>query len=239
MPDVPPSSQGRASNFLLVYSMSDVDKEKDTSKARLTPAEWAIIEEMWASGAVTLDQLAEQFLCNPTFLSRELSKRGVKKGVKSKELAAAATERVRETLIDVHAEKIKRIADTKSEHYTFAQTLAKLTYQIVANAIKERRQLSSVRDDIRTLKDAITTIAIARDERFRVLGLDKDQDLGDEVPTLIVREMTGAEITAIRGRHEVEMGLDVSDAELKDFVEKIEEAADEGLDAEEGEHVSR
>lgn len=202
--------------------MSDVDsKEK---KIRLSPADWATIEEMWASGTVTLEQLAEQFLVNPSFLSRELSRRGVKKGIKSRELAAAATEKVRETLVDVHAQKMKRVAETKDEHYQFAQTLAKLTFQIIANKVKNKQSINGARDDIRTIKDAMTAISIARDERFRVLGLDRDENTGDEIPALIVTEMTAAEIEAIRNRHEGDSAEDdVSDEELKQFVEKIEQ----------------
>jgi hypothetical protein len=202
--------------------MSDSDS-KD-KRPRLTPADWATIEEMWASGTVTLEQLAEQFLVNPTFLSRELSKRGVKKGIKSRELAAAATEKVRETLVDVHAQKMKRVAETKDEHYQFAQTLAKLTFQIIANKVKNKQSIHGARDDIRTIKDAMTAISIARDERFRVLGLDRDENTGDEIPALIVTEMTAAEIEAIRNRHDGSAAEDdVSDEELKQFVEKIEQ----------------
>lgn len=197
------------------------DKDSKEKRSRLTPAEWATIEEMWASGAVTLESISEQFLVNPTFLSRELSKRGIKKGVKSKELAAAATEKVRETLVDVHAQKIKRVAETKDEHYQFAQTLAKLTFQIIANKVKNKQAISGARDDIRAIKDAMMAIAIARDERFRVLGLDKDENTGDEIPALIVTEMTAAEIEAIQKRHDSE-DIDVSEQDLKDFVATVE-----------------
>lgn len=200
------------------------EKDSKEKKVRLTAADWATIEEMWASGTVTLEQLAEQFLVNPSFLSRELSKRGVKKGIKSKELAAAATEKVRETLVDVHAQKMKRVAETKDEHYQFAQTLAKLTFQIIANKVKNKQSIHGARDDIRTIKDAMTAISIARDERFRVLGLDRDENTGDEIPALIVTEMTAAEIEAIRNRHDGGPAEDdVSDEELKQFVEKIEQ----------------
>ena len=197
------------------------EKDPREKKSRLTPAEWATIEEMWASGAITLEQISEQFLVHPTFVSRELSKRGIKKGVKSKELAAAATEKVKETLIDIHAQKIRRVAETKDEHYQFAQTLAKLTFQIIANKVKNKQSISGARDDIRAIKDAMMTIAIARDERFRVLGLDKDENTGDEIPALIVTEMTAEQIEAIRNRSgssEEEM----SDEDVQAFVEKLE-----------------
>jgi hypothetical protein len=196
------------------------EKEPKEKKSRLTPADWATIEEMWASGAVTLEALSEQFLVNPTFLSRELSRRGIKKGVKSRELAAAATEKVKETLVDVHAQKMKRVAETKDEHYQFAQTLAKLTFQIIANKVKNKQSVSSVRDEIRTIKDAMMAIAIARDERFRVLGLDRDENTGDEIPALIVTEMTAQEIEAVQNRHKGGED-DISEEELKKFVEKV------------------
>lgn len=198
------------------------EPESKEKRARLTPADWATIEEMWASGAVSLDQLAEQFLVNANYLSRELSKRGVKKGVKSKELAAAATEKVRETLVDVHAAKIKRVAETKDEHYQFAQTLAKLTFQIIVNKVRNKQSIHGARDDIRTIKDAMMAIAIARDERFRVLGLDRDENTGDEIPALIVTEMTAPEIEAIRNRHNVGGPESVSEEELEDFVNQIQ-----------------
>lgn len=187
---------------------------------QLTPSDLAAIDEMWESGAYTLDAIAEQYLVHKVYLSRLLAKRGVKKGTKSKELAAAATEKVKETLVDVHAKKMVRVAETKDEHYTFAQTLAKLTYQLVANQVKNKSSISAIRDDIRTIKDAMTAIAIARDERFRVLGLDKDEDTGDEVPALIVTEMTAADLENLRDKQKEGLGATMSDEDLEDFVEK-------------------
>jgi hypothetical protein len=205
--------------------MSEFDRDPE-KKRRLTPAEWATIEEMWASGAVTLNDIAEQYLINPSFLSRELSRRGVKKGVRSKELAAAATEKVKETLVDVHAQKMKRVAETKDEHYQFAQTLSKLTFQIIANKVKNKQSISSARDDIRTIKDAMMAISIARDERFRVLGLDRDENTGDEIPALIVTEMTSEQIEAVRRRHNQE-DIEITAEEIKNLVEST--SADEDV----------
>lgn len=204
------------------------EDDDSTKKRRLTPAEWATIEEMWASGSVTLEQLEEQFLVSAPYLSKKLSERGIKKGSRSAELAAAATEKVKETLVDVHAKKMTRVAETKDEHYKFAQTLSKLTFQLVAQQVQKGGSIADIRDDIRTIKDAMTAIAIARDERFRVLGLDKDEDTGDEVPALIVTEMTAADIEELRKKQKGALGVaEMSDEELEDFAKKVAEKDDD------------
>jgi hypothetical protein len=205
--------------------MSDSPEEKDNTRTRLSPHDWAEIEELWESGAVTLQQLSERFLVSVSHLSRGLTRRGAAKGAKSKPLVDAAKERIHETLVDATSEKMKRVAETKNDHYKYAQTLSKLVFQLIAQKVQSRESISGAREDIKTIKDALTALSIGRDERFRVLGLDKDVDTGDEVPALIVTEMTQDQIEAVKNRHDAELGTDLSEEELDAYTKDDASAA--------------
>lgn len=57
--------------------------EKDESKTRLTPAEWAEAEAKWTSGEYTLSKLEEEYGIRRETLSRHFKKRGLEKGADS------------------------------------------------------------------------------------------------------------------------------------------------------------
>jgi ATP-dependent Lon protease len=209
------------------------EKELPEKRRQLSKADWAEITTLYESGVVTsVEELAEQFDVNAQHLWREIKRRGIVKGSKSKELEEKAAKKVQETLVDVHAQKIKRVAETKDDHYKYANTLAKLMFSLIAKQVQGRLPINAVRDDIRTIKDAISGLAIARDERFRILGLDKDTDLGDEVPALIVTEMTEADLKAVRDRQKEELGLDIPDDEdIEEFLDTVSPTAQSSLPA--------
>jgi hypothetical protein len=166
----------------------------------ITPREWAEIEELWAMGDVTLDDLANRYRSTPTYLSRQLSERGIKKGSKAAALKAQIQERVHEQQMQGSVEILRRIDETKEEHYKYAQTLSKLIFKLVAKQIQEKRPVSGIKDDIKTLRDALQALQIARNERWVTLGLDKDANTGQETTTLIVQEMTAEDEQAVRDK---------------------------------------
>ncbi len=187
---------------------------------RLTPTEWGQIEEMWASGDFTLVELAETFGANSSYLSTALSKRGIEKGSKAEIYAAAAKDETAKEMISDAANNIKRIKDSKDEHYKYASAIAKLIFSVIAKAIKDEKPLSDIKDDVATLKLAMSGIQMARADRWAITGLDREPDAGDEIPILPIEEFTQKELDEIER-------LGDPDLEIPDIEKSIDQLADE------------
>jgi len=186
----------------------------------LTPREWAEIEELWMLGDITLNELGERYGVNPSYLSRKLAERGIKKGSKKGE----AIERVREAVAAQQAEKtaetLRKIEETKKEHYEYARTLGKLAFTLVAQRVKAGQPISLAKDDIRTVKEAMIALQIARNERWAILGLDKDDTQGEELTQLVIHEMTREEIEELRA-HQRAQRLEDDIDEIDRLVESM------------------
>lgn len=196
----------------------------ESTRTTLTPRDWAEIEELWSMGEVTLDDLSKRYKVSTTHLSRTLSERGVKKGSKAAEIQAQIKERVHEQQMSNTVEMLRRIEETKEEHYKYAQTLSKLIFKLIAKQIQEKRSVSAIKDDIKTLRDSLQALQIARNERWAVLGLDKDADTGQESTTLIVQEMTAQDVEEVRDRYR-KSSLADDVASVEKMISKIEKDA--------------
>ena len=198
--------------------------EKGEKRGQITPREWAEIEELWAMGDVTLDDLATRYQSTATHLSRQLSERGIKKGSKAAAVKAQIQERVHEQKMQGSVEVMRRIEETKDEHYKYAQTLSKLIFKLIAKQIQEKRAISTIKDDIKTLRDAMQALQIGRNERWVTLGLDKDADTGQELTTLIVQEMTADDIERVRENYR-KSTLEDDVATVEAVISKLEKEA--------------
>lgn len=187
---------------------------------RLTPTEWGQIEEMWASGDFTLTDLASTFGANASYLSTALAKRGIDKGSKAEIYAAAAKDETAKEMISDAANNIKRIKDSKDEHYKYATAIAKLIFSVIAKAVSSEQPLSEIKDDVATLKLAMSGIQMARADRWAITGLDREPDAGDEIPVLPIEEFTQKELDEIER-------LGDPDLDIPDTEKSIEQLADE------------
>lgn len=198
-------------------------KDLKTGK-RLTPTEWGQIEEMWASGDFTLVDLATTFGANASYLSSALSKRGVEKGSKAEIYAEAAKDETAKEMISDAASNIKRIKDSKDEHYKYATAIAKLIFSVIAKAISEKTPLASVKDDVATLKLAMAGIQLARADRWAITGLDREPDAGDEIPVLPIEEFTQLELDEIERLGDPDLEIADSDKTIDQLADEIEGA---------------
>ncbi len=199
-----------------------IRKKKPVLKTgkRLTPTEWAQIEEMWASGDFTLVDLASTFGANASYLSQALSKRGIEKGSKAEMYAEAAKEETAKEMISDAANNIKRIKDSKDDHYKYASAIAKLIFSVIAKQVSEMKSLADIKDDIATLKLAMSGIQMARADRWAITGLDREPDAGDEIPVLPIEEFSEKDLEEIER-------LGDPNLEIADIDKSIDQLADE------------
>ena len=203
-----------------------IRKKKKVSKngKRLTPTEWGQIEEMWASGDFTLVDLATTFGANASYLSQALAKRGIKKGSKSEIYAEAAKDETAKEMISDAAANIKRIKDSKDEHYKYATAIAKLIFARIAKAVNDEQPISDAKDDITTLKIAMAGIQLARADRWAITGLDREPDAGDEIPVLPIEEFTNEELDEIARLGDPDLEIADSDKTIDQLADEIEGA---------------
>jgi hypothetical protein len=180
----------------------NADLESVKTIKRLTTVQWAEVEELWALGDVTLDELSARYKLNPTYLSKQLAKRGVSKGSKAELVRERVRESIQQGELNAISDALERVRETKSEHYNYNKVLSRLLFKLIADQVKGGKSISGVKEEIRTIRDAMQALSIGRNERWSVLGLDKDIDTGEEKTTLVIKEMTADDIEAERKRQD-------------------------------------
>lgn len=196
--------------------------------ARLTPKQWAEAEALWESGEVTLVDLATRFGKHKSAFSAHFSKHKIERGSKKAEHAAAIKEEVKKASIDDATVLAARIKETKEEHYKMASGLAKLSWNEILQAKAAGHAFSTVLNNLKSLDAAMTVLKKAREERWAVLGLDKDDDMDEDgLPELVISELTAEQIEALRSRDESELD-DLPDGEAD--VSELDDVVDEGDD---------
>ncbi|EGH4699998.1 DNA-binding protein [Salmonella enterica] len=170
--------------------------EKDESKTRLTPAEWAEAEAKWTSGEYTLSKLEEEYGIRRETLSRHFKKRGLEKG------ADSVGKMVRESLKSDAELRAKARADKIEERRTryddWAFALGRMVMHEVATAKKEGKPLAAIEDDLKSLQRASGTLAKCFDISSKALGMDRAENDEEEIPNLVFGELTPSQVAQLR-----------------------------------------
>ncbi|WKZ86332.1 hypothetical protein N5B55_05100 [Ralstonia pickettii] len=182
--------------------------------ARLTPKQWAEAEALWESGEVTLDDLAARFGKNRSVFSNHFAKTGITKGSKSEANKRRVAEEVAKAAISDSTVLAARIKETKEEHYKMATALAKLTWNEILQAKNDARPFSTAMNNLKALDNAMTVLKKAREERYAVLGLDRDDAVDENgLPELVISELTAEQVEALRSRDEDDIDTEVEMAD--------------------------
>ena len=162
--------------------------EKDESKTRLTPAEWAEAEAKWTSGEYTLSKLEEEYGIRRETFSRHFKKRGLEKG------ADSIGKMVRESLKSDAELRPKARADKIEER----RTIGRMAMHEVVTAKKEHKPLASIEDDLKCLQRASNTLAKCFEISSKALCMDRAENDEDEIPNLVFGELTPSQVAQLR-----------------------------------------
>ena len=110
-----------------------------------------------------------------------------------------------------------------------ASNLAKLTWSEILKVKQDGQQFSTIQGNLKALDSAMTILKKAREERWAVLGLDKEKDVdSDDLPELVVSELTVEQIEAIRAQDAEQVdGLEEEPVLELDEDFEIDESSDE------------
>lgn len=187
---------------------------------KLTSKEWINIETAWKSGTVTYLDLTKKYGRSVSTFERHFKKKKVIKGSDAEKIRAKVEAAVEKAVITEATVQAARIKETKEEHYKMASAISRLTWNEILEAKKDGKPLSAIMGNLKSLDAAMTTLKKAREERYSVLGLDRPDAIDpDEVPELIISELTADEVQELRDK-------DFTDVELAAVVQ----TPDEGLE---------
>lgn len=185
---------------------------KAPTAKRLTPKQWAEAEALWESGFVTYEDLRKKFGLAQSSFERHFKKKGIVKGAKAAATKKKVEEKLEAAAIDEATVLAARIRETKEQHYTMANNLGKLIWSEILEAKRNNQPVAVAMNNIKTLREAIASLAVVRAEKWSVLGLDKPDAVDpDELPELVISELTAEQIEELRRRDESELDdLDAS-----------------------------
>ena len=200
--------------------------------AKLTEDQWAKAEAAWSSGSATLPMLAHQFGISERGLQSRFAKRGLEKGESAKALAARVVARVRQE----HAEQ----ADTLTER---ALAIRETTYRNAAKierAIMDRLDAAAADPDqtfkaaaaIKMLTNAASALERLHTLKRSALGITDEDLKSDEVPVLVIHNLTEAQISTLRQRQDDEDGFG---GDILDLTPEPNTSEDEDVVCESGE----
>lgn len=206
-----------------------VTKSDPGAKPRyLTPKQWAEAEALWESDTVTIDDLVKKFHRARTTFERHFAKHKITRGAK----VAVAKKRVEEVIVKAAVDDAMilsaRVRETKEDHYKMASGIAKLIWREILNTEKAGSPMAVALNNIKALKEAATGLKAVREERWAVLGLDRPDAVDpDELPELVISELTANQVQELRDRDHTELELDGDIVDIGDDDEDgvVEEGA--------------
>ena len=204
--------------------MTDETK-KEAAKKRMTPAQWAEARAMWASGEFTLEQLADKFGVARETLSRRFKKDGVKKG------QAAIDKKVEAEIVEkatLEADKWRERAEKAREQFFRAtEMLNGMNIKVLRDA-HANETIFAAQPDLKAIQMCLKNLEMAKGIQWSILGLDREGVDEEEIPELMIRELTPDELQRIQAAQsqvsqedEIEIGdaapyLEDDDLELED-----------------------
>lgn len=172
---------------------------------RLTPRQWASVEAAYMAGTMTQQRLAEKFGVSKRAIQRHMTNKKIVAGGKAEEHREAVINEIGKSQIDDAQVLAARIRETKEEHYKMVAGLGKLTWAEVLKAKSDGAPISVAMNNLKALNEAIKNIKMVREEKWAVLGLDKDTFIDEDgLPALVISELTAEQVEALRNRDHTE-----------------------------------
>lgn len=216
--------------------------EDDEKAKRLTPREYARAKTMWQSGDYSLKEISDTVGVSATALSRRFKRDSVSKGSDAKKVSAAVKRAIEKTSAAQAEELASTAHDIKMLALKSIELFNKKNYADVVACIKAGRPLAEIQGDIKALKIASEIVNLNYATGARILGLDQDLNMDDQLPELQIHLMTENDVAELREqqrREEAEANGEIDDDDLlgTELSPDDLDALDEALDAEDDDIV--
>ena len=189
-------------------SMTVNDLSAKRRYVRLTEAEWAEAEAAWTSGSASLPDLAHRFGATERALQAHFAKRGLEKGQAAKALAATVVARVKkeqEAQADTTTERALTIRETT---YSYATKIERMIVERLDAAAADPDQVYAAAAFVKMLTNSAAALERLHTLKRNALGITDDDMNADEVPALVIRNLSDIEVASIRQRQSDEDEFD-------------------------------
>lgn len=202
-------------------------EETPSKQKRLTPAEWERVKILWEYGNHTLAELSKEFGIRLDTIQRRLKDDGIEKGARAHEVKAATSEAAHDEMARQAADNVKRINETRNDHYRYAEALARMTMAEIVDAKNSKMALSTKDANLGALNKAAKTLEVLRKERWVLLGLDREDGDPEDMDELMISELSPQQIAAMQAEMRE---LDYKDplGDLIDDEGVVEETGEDG-----------
>jgi hypothetical protein len=163
---------------------------------RLLPAQEAELAALWEAGATTADDLAARFGMSRRGVQAALARLGAKKGAAAAAITKAISARILAETVPAHPDLAVRTREAREAAYQNAAELESMAMQAAREAAAG--ELVAAAALLRALDLAASVLARTRTVRWAALGLDGRGLPDGDVPTLVVKQMTAAEVAEMR-----------------------------------------
>ncbi|ACK86129.1 hypothetical protein [Methylorubrum extorquens] len=194
---------------------------------KLTEAEWAEAEAAWASGSASLPELAHRFGVTERGLQARFAKLGLEKGATAKALAAKVNARVKKEVEAQADTTTERALTIREATYGHACKIETMILDNLEAAAADPDRIYTAAASVKMLTNAAAALERLHTLKRNALGITDDDMNADEVPVLVIKNLSDIEVASIRQRQSDEDEFD------NDSIE----GEDEGAEASEDEIV--
>ncbi|MGW5959350.1 hypothetical protein [Methylorubrum thiocyanatum] len=175
---------------------------------KLNEAEWAEAEAAWTSGSASLPELAHRFGATERALQAHFAKRGLEKGQAAKALAATVVARVKkeqEAQADTTTERALTIREAT---YSYATKIERMIVERLDAAAADPDQVYAAAASVKMLTNAAAALERLHTLKRNALGITDEDMNADEVPVLVIKNLSDIEVASIRQRQSDEDEFD-------------------------------
>ncbi|PXW57727.1 hypothetical protein [Methylobacterium sp. B4] len=166
--------------------------------ARLGPAQWAEVEELWASGAATLAELSSRYSVSARAMQLRFAKRGIVKGSTAAALGAQIRSQVRVSVLADTDDLAQRAVAIRENAFQGAVRIEQLLLSALDEAAADPSKLFALAATAKATALAAQTLERLHSLKRSALGLTDESTLDDDLPVLQVVNLTSKEIEAMR-----------------------------------------
>lgn len=185
---------------------------------RLTATEWARAEVMWTTGDHTLEKLSDTFGITKQALTSHFKKHNVKKGSTQNKMREALERQLASKQAKSAVEEAQFIENTRVEHAKYVENISKRAMYLVGKCAQDNKKFETILNDLKALEVTSRILSNNYNTLEKIIGLDKKNDLDDDMPVLQVIEITADQIAAMRAAQRDE------DAEMTPVLDEAEQS---------------
>jgi hypothetical protein len=179
---------------------------------RLLPSQWAELRAYWESGDHTLAELSDRYGVSPRAIQSHLSKLGSVKGAKAAEMAAVVQKEIFKDELGDRDTLVFRAREIREAAYTDTKTVRELIMAQLQMAQKDPTRAFKAATAVKTLSLAASALDRLHATQLRALGLDRENALPDELPQLILRDITSSELEELHLRNGDDEEYEIGDS---------------------------